>query len=166
MLHFGVDIADDGDLLVTFQYTKTSSVSETGETEDSPTSEYTVKANSISSAINLMNSYTGKEISLSHCKVIAFSEELASQGISDEIYTLMNDSQVRPSTNIVITKCLASQYIGQTEAIFENLITKYYEEFVNSSEYTGYTIDATIGSFFDSMLSETSQSYAILRLIA
>lgn len=113
-----------------------------------------------------MNSYTGKEISLSHCKVIAFSEELASQGISDEIYTLMNDSQVRPSTNIVITKCLASQYIGQTEAIFENLITKYYEEFVNSSEYTGYTIDATIGSFFDSMLSETSQSYAILRLIA
>lgn len=158
----GIDIADDGDLLVTFQYSSSSSVSESGETEETPTEEYTIKASSISNAINLMSTYTGKEISLSHCKVIVFSYEIAKRGISEEIYTLINDSQVRPSTNIVVSKCLASEYISSTEPIFENLITKYYEVFVDSSKYSGYLVNATIGEFFDSLISDTSESYAIL----
>ena len=87
------------------------------------------------------------------CKVIIFSEKFALQGISDEIYTLINDTQIRPSANIVISKCDANYYIEQTKPELENLISKYYEVFASSSKYTGYMPDTTIGKFFDNLIS-------------
>src|SRR5699024_11127401 len=97
-----------------------------------------------------------------HCKIIIFSEELAVQGISDEIYTLINDTQVRPSANIVVTKCNAKYYLEETQPELENLISKYYEIFTNSSEYNGYMPDTTIGDFFNSLNCNTCEPYAIL----
>ena len=67
------------------------------------------------------------------------------------MFTLMNDNQVRPSTNIIISKCDAKYYIENSKPIFEPLITKYYEGFTNSSSYTGYTTAATIGTFYNNL---------------
>ena len=94
--------------------------------------------------------------------VIIFSEEIASTGISDEIYTLINDTQIRPSSNIIISKCRAKYYIEQTKPEVENLISKYYETFADSSRYTGHMPDATIGKFFNNLICKSCESYAIL----
>lgn len=147
VVSMAIDTSDTNNLSVTFQFTNASSVSENGSSEQSPSIVNTVEASSISSAINLMNSYIGKELSLSHCKLIVFSEEFAKQGISEEIYTLMNDNQIRPSTNLVISKCSAKYYIENSKPMLDSLITKYYEVYNNASLYTGYTTDATIGNF-------------------
>ena len=109
-----------------------------------------------------MNSYIGKEINLSHCKLIVFSEELAIRGISEEVYTLMNNLQIRPYTNMVISKTEAKNYIENSKPNLESLPSKYYEIFPNSSKYTGYTSNATIGEFFNQMISKTSEAYSIL----
>ena len=103
VLAIGIDSSDENKLEVTFQFSTTSTVSENGSAEKASTVENSVTASSISNAINLMNGYMGKELNLSHCKVIIFSEEFAYQGISDEIYTLINDTQIRPSANIIVT---------------------------------------------------------------
>lgn len=158
----GIDTSDNNNLRVSFQFTNSSSVSETGTSEQSPSIVYSIDASSISSAINQMNAYVGKELSFSHCKLIAISEGLANQGISDEIYTLTNDIQIRPTTNIVITKCTAKVYIENSKPLFENLLTKYYEVFSNSSKYTGFTVNATIGDFFNSLVCKSCEPYAIL----
>ena len=158
----GIDISEKNNFDVSFQFTNPSSVSESGSSEQSPSMIYTVSASSLSSAINLINTYIGKEVNLSHCKIIAFSEQFANNGISNEIYTLVNDTQIRPSTNIVITKTTAKYYLEHSKPLFENLITKYYEVFSASSRYTGYTCDATIGDFFNNLVSQSCQPYAIL----
>lgn len=158
----GIDTSTNNNLKVSFQFTNPSSVSESGKSEQSPSTIYSIDASSISSAINLMNTYIGKELNLSHCKLIAFSEEIASLGISEEIYTLINDEQLRPSTNIVITKCTAKYYLENSKPLFENLLTKYYEVFSNSSDYTGYTANVTVGDFFNSMICDSCEPYAIL----
>ena len=158
----GLDTSTTNNLKVSFQFTNSSSVSESGTTEQSPSMVYSIDASSISSAINLMNAYVGKELSFSHCKLIAISEELANAGISDEIYTLINDIQIRPTTNIVISKCTAKVYIENSKPLFENLLTKYYEVFSNSSKYTGFTVNATIGDFFNSLVCKSCEPYAIL----
>ena len=62
-----------------------------------------------------------------------FQKKLQADGISDEIYTLVNNTQIRPSTNIVISKTTARYYLEQSKPLFENLITKYYEVFSASS---------------------------------
>lgn len=162
VLAIGIDTASDNTLEVSFQFSTPVSASEGGSSEKPTAIINTVTASSLSNAINLVNGYLGKQINMSHCKVIIFSEELATQGISDEIYTLINDSQIRPSTNVVISKCSAKYYLEQTQPELETLISKYYEIFANSSEYTGYMPCATIGSFFNSLTCPTCQSYGIL----
>ena len=50
----------------------------------------------------------------------------------------------------------------ETSPQLENLISKYYEIFANSSKYTGYMPDATIGNFFNNMICKTCEPYSIL----
>lgn len=162
VLAIGIDTSDDNKLEVSFQFSTPVSASESGSSEKSTAFINTVTASSLSNAINLVNGYLGKQINMSHCKAIIFSEDLAMQGISDEIYTLINDTQVRPSSNIVISKCTAKYYLEETKPQLENLISKYYEIFATPSQYTGYVPDATIGNFFNSLICKTCEPYAIL----
>ena len=162
ILAIAIDKADNDNLQVTFQFSTTTKATESGSSEKAPDVINSVKASSISSAINLMNGYMGKQLNMSHCKVIIFSEDLAIDGISEEIYTLINDTQVRPSANIVISKCPAKDYLENTSPELENLISKYYEIFTNSSRYTGFIPDATIGKFFNNLICKTYQPTAIL----
>ncbi len=162
VLAIGIDKSDENDLEVTFQFSTTAPATESGSTKKTPTINNSVKASSISTAINLMNAYMGKQINMSHCKIIIFSEEIAQQGISNEIYTLINDTQVRPSANIVVSKCPAKTYIQQTSPEFENLISKYYETLTNSSKYIGFMPDSTIGDFFNALICKTCEPSAIL----
>lgn len=162
VLAIGIDTSSDNKLKVSFQFSTASPASESGSSEKASTFVNTVTASSLSNAINLVNGYLGKQINLSHCKVIIFSEKIALQGISDEIYTLINDTQIRPSANIVISKCDAKYYIEQTKPELENLISKYYEVFASSSKYTGYMPNTTIGKFFDSLICTSCEPYAIL----
>lgn len=163
VIAIGIDKAEvSNNLKVTFQIAKPSSISETGSSQGETSIINTVETSSINSAINLMNSYIGKEINLSHCKLIVFSEELAIEGISDEVYTLMNNIQIRPSTNIIVSKTDAKYYIENSKPSIESLPTKYYEIFPNSSKYTGHTSNATIGDFFNGLTCTSCQPYAIL----
>ena len=99
----GIDKSTSNKLKVTFEFLAPSpsgdSVSETKPVLN------TVECSSLTNGINLMNAYLGKKVNLSHCKLIIFSEELAKDGISDEVYSLINEVQVRPSANIVVSKC-------------------------------------------------------------
>lgn len=162
VLAIGIDKSDENTLEISFQFSTTTPTSESGSTEKTPSVLDSVKASSLNSAINLMNGYMGKELNLSHCKVIIFSEELANEGISNEIYTLINDTQVRPSANIIISKCSAKEYIKNTSPELENLISKYYEILTNSSKYAGLMPDSTIGDFFNALISKTCEPFAIL----
>lgn len=157
-----IDSSNTNKLRMSFQFTNASSVSESGSSEQSPSIIYSVDCSSISNGINLMNTYIGKELNLSHCKVIAFAEELAVHGIAEEVYTLFNNAQIRPSTNIVITKCSAKYYLENSKPLAENLLTKHYEIFANSSKSTGYTVNATLGNFFSSIVCNSCEGYAIL----
>ena len=74
----------------------------------------------------------------------------------------MNDTQIRPSANIVISKSNAKYYIQNSKPILENLITKYYDIFDYSSNFTGYTADATIGDFLNKLECDTCNPVGIL----
>lgn len=158
----GIDVADNNNLKVSFEFTDISSVSENGSTSESSSVINTVVSSSLDSAISMMNGFIGKQLSLSHCKLIIFSEEFAQRGVSHEIYTLINNPQIRPSTNIVISKIDAESYIKYSEPALEHLESKYYEIFPSSSKYTGYTVNATIGDFFNGLVCETCEPFAIL----
>ena len=120
------------------------------------------EGDSMLSCINLINSYIGKEINLSHCSIIIFSEEYAKNGIGSEVLSLLNNEEVRPSTNLIISKCTAYEYLKNSNPNIEKLSTKYYDTFSITSRFTGYISDATIGNFYNNLSSDSCDSVAIL----
>lgn len=125
----------------------------------------TVDCSSIDSGIALVNSYISKKVNLSHCKAIVLSEELAYEGISEYIYTLANNMEIRPDSNVIISRCNASDYLNNSQPTLESVSARYYEFTLNSSEYTGFTEDMKLINFYSDMLSSTSQAHAILGAI-
>ena len=80
VLALGIDVGEKAKLKVSAQFTKSASVSPGSGTSAEDIENIVLvsgEADSIFSALNLLNSYIGKEINLSHCSVIIFSEELA-----------------------------------------------------------------------------------------
>lgn len=158
----GIDTSTSNNLKVSFQFTDTSAYSSESSSGDVSTIINTVEAQSLESAVNLLNSYIGKNVNLAHCKVVVFSEEIAKEGLANYIYSLINDSQMRPTANIVISKCEAKYYLENSISKSEKVITKYYEVFPNSSDYTGYISNVTLGEFFNQITDKTRSPVAIL----
>ena len=122
----------------------------------------TVECSTIDSGINLINSYISKKVNLSHCKAIVISESLATEGISSYLYTIINNIEIRPDCNIIISKCNASDFLKHSKPTLESVSARYYELVLNSSEYTGYLEDMSLSNFYSHLLSPTSETHAIL----
>lgn len=122
----------------------------------------TVECSSIDSGINLINSYIGKQVNLAHAKIIVISESLAVEGVSNYISTFVNNVEVRPDCNIIISRCSAEDFLNNSKPSLETLSARYYEQILKSSQYTGYTTNTTLTSFFSAYQGSSSQPVAIL----
>ena len=164
VIAIGFDTGDNGKLKLSFQIAVPSSSSSKSSNSGQSSSDVitTVDCNTIESGISLVDSYISKKINLSHCKVIIFSEELASQGISNYIYTLINDIDVRPTCNIIISKCDAKSFLNNSTPLLEQLSSRYYEIEVNSEKNTGYTETVKLKDFFCRLNDTFGEPYAIL----
>ena len=82
VLALAIDVGEKAKLKVSAQFTKSSSISPGGGSSSEDASNIVLvsgEADSIYSALNLLNSYIGKEINLSHCAIFIISEEFAKQ---------------------------------------------------------------------------------------
>lgn len=111
----------------------------------------------------MVNNYTSKQVNLSHCKVAVFSEEIAQKGIEKEIYSLINNVELRPDTGVIISKCDSKYFLENSEPVFETLISKYYETVPATTQITGYTSYIKIANFFNQLNCTTCEPCAILR---
>lgn len=166
VVSIGFDIVNNNKLELSFQIAipsgNSGGSSGSSSTQSSSSIINSVICNSLESGINLVNSYLGKEINLSHCKAIVFSEEFASTGIREHLYTLMNNIQIRPTCNVIISKCSAKYFLNNSKPMLEELSSKYYEIVSTAERATGYTSDTTLQEFFNSLTDTFSTSYAIL----
>ena len=156
----GIDKSDTNNLKVSFEFLSPSSSGE-GSSEMTPVIN-SVDCSSITNGINMMNAYLGRKVNLSHCKLIVFSEELAKEGISNEIFSLINEVQVRPSANIIVSKCNTKYYMENSIPSLGIVIPRYYDIFPDTGKYSGYTNNATIGDFFNSLKCNSCEPYAML----
>lgn len=160
----GIDKSDNEqhNMKVSFQFLKNSTLGESSSSETSSSIVTSINANTFNHAISLMNSYIGKELNFSHCKVIVFSKDFATDGISTEIYNMMNNEQIRPSTNIVISTSKANTYLKNSNPNIEKLVTNYYDTFELTSNFTGYSTDTTLGTFYSKLVCSDCNNTAIL----
>ncbi len=158
---------ENNDLKVSFQLSIPSSSSpEGGSSSDKDTVIDTIEGSSVESAISLANGFVSKKLNLSHCKVLVISEQVASKGISDIIFTLINNVEMRPDCNVIISRCDAYNFLSDSKSEIESITSKYYEIIPSSSQYTGYTADISIANVFDRINDSFGEPSAILGSIA
>lgn len=164
VIAIGIDKGENNLLKLSLQFaTPESASSKNGNTSSSSESTITTAdCSSIDSGINLINSYISKKINLAHCKVVVFSEELAAEGIGDEIYTLINNMQMRPDCNVIVSKCDASDFLNNSKPVLVNLVARYYEIVLSSGEYSGYSYAVKLNDFYCSLKDACVQPVAIL----
>ncbi len=158
----GLDISENGILSMTFQISVPESSSESGSSQSSKTKNATVQCSSIDSGISLVNSYISKQINLSHCKVLVFSEEIATLGLNDYLNTFSNNIEIRPDCNVIITRSTAQEFIENATPSIETITARYYEVALHSSEYTGYTTSTEFATFVNDVKNSFIQGSAIL----
>ncbi len=160
----GLDKGDNGNLKLSLQI----SVPNSGDSSSGSSSQSasvvvdSIDCPSINTGINLFNSYLGKEVNLSHCKVLVISEELANEGVNEYLYTLTNNIEFRTDSGIIISKCDAKSYLEYSTPLLDKISARYYEIAPSSSEYTGYTESVTINEFFSAITDNFSEPVAIL----
>lgn len=167
----GFDVGNDDKLKLTFQISIPSGNSSgssggggssSSEKGVSDTLNQTVECNSFNSGLNTANNIISKRLNLSHCKFIIFSEELASLGILDYIYTLENNIELRSNCNILVSTSTAEEFINSSTPILEHSTSKYYEIITTSSRYSGYTSNATLNSVYTSIVDDFSETSTML----
>ena len=121
-----------------------------------------VECSTVDSGISLINSYISKQINLSHCKAVIISETLAYEGVSECLFPLINNTQIRPDCNIIISRSDAYDFLQNSKPTLESISARYYELILNSSEYTAYTQNLYLSDFYTDMISTTTQATAIL----
>lgn len=133
----GIDKGENNEIKISLQFAIPNNSDGGGGSSQSQNSTLTaVDCATIDSGIALVNSYISKKVNLSHCKAIIISEELAYEGISEYIYTIVNNLEIRPDCNIIISRCDAYDYLNNSEPTLETVSARYYEFILNSSEYT------------------------------
>lgn len=87
----GIDKGKNDKLNLSFQFAilGDSSSSGSGSSQSQESTVTSVECSSIDSGINLVDNYISKKVNLSHCKAIIISEELAYEGVSEYIFTLV-----------------------------------------------------------------------------
>lgn len=163
VIALGFDVGDNNILKLSFQISALGSSSgESGKAQSDNPKVNTVECSSLENGINIMNSYLSKDLNLAHCKMIVFSEELASMDISRHIYTLVNNEQIRSDANILISRCSAEYFLNNSKPVLESLAARYYETVPLSSEYTGYTQNVTLKQFFIKLSCKCQNPVSIL----
>ena len=159
----GIDKGEDDTIRLTLQFAvPTSSDSSSSSSQTNSSTVIYVDWSTIDSGISLINSYISKKVNLSHCKAIVISEALAYEGISNYIYTLVNNVEVRPDCYVIISRCDAYDFLSNSTPTLESVSARYYELILNSNEYTGFTESIYLSDFYKSILSTTEQPVAIL----
>ena len=87
---------------------------------------------------------------------------MQNSGIATEIYSLVNHEEIRPTTNLIVSKNTAYDYLNNSNPNLEKLTTQYYETFAITGRFTGYFSNITLGEFYNNLSSKYSDSTAIL----
>ena len=168
VIAMGLDNSDDSDLILSLQIAipaGSSKGSESSSSQSSSSIVSSVKCKNINGGVNLINDYLGQKLNLSYCKAMVFSEEIAKKGIGNYICTATNDIEIRPSCDIIVSKCSALDYITNSKPLLENLSSKYYEIASSSQKDTGLTRTISLMSFYNRYYDSLCEPYAPLSSI-
>jgi len=155
----GIDKGISDTFRLTFQIPKfgqsggSSAENEGGGEEDGGKNEdmeiITLDASSLLSAVSITNSNLSKDLNFMHLKLIVISEDLAKSDMLEEsIAPLIRYRHIRRTTNIIVSKEKAEEFIKELQPYPGELITTTLEELFEKSKQVGYFFNSTLNDVY------------------
>lgn len=141
----GFDKGSSDTYEITVQYANTANISggEEGGSTENIVENISVQAPNLYSGINVANHIVSKRFSLSHAKLIVFSEEVAKEGLNDMLSTLAMNEEIRPNINFAVSRGKAKEYIDAVEPSIEINPVKYYQMLFEDNSECGIPLDTS-----------------------
>lgn len=155
----GVDLNDDGTLSLSVQILSIEGSNSFSSKLIKP-EIINVNCTSLNSGLNTVNNYISKPLNLSHCEIIIFSEKVAKNGIGDLINTLANNLEIRPNSNVIVSKDSPKDILSLATEHSEEFSTRLYSSIIDSWKETGFSCNVNFSDFFASLNSNLSYPYA------
>ena len=136
----GIDSADEGGYKITMQYanpTKISGGDETGKKEGNIVENIAVEAPNIYAALDLANQTDSKTFSMSHTKLVVFSQEVAAAGIRDMSELFIRSEELRPDVYLAVAVGSAGEYLEAVDPVMEINPAKYYQLIFDKNNIIG-----------------------------
>ena len=121
----------------------------------------TVTAPGIYSAVNVANHVVSKVFTLSHTKVVVFSEEIARRGIEDILETIGRSSDIRPNTYFTVCKTSAKEFLESVNPETEINPTRYYT-MLFENDFSGFVPQTKSQDFY--FFANSSEKNTVLPL--
>ena len=161
VIGIAIDKSDSENIKLSMQMANSSSGNESKSSQSTKSNIITVDCNDIASGISIINNYSTKKINLAHCTVIVFSEEIAKEGIEKYVDTIVDNLEIRPTCNLIISSSKALDFLSSACKSGEEFSSRYYEYILNSSDYTGFTTKTTLSAFFSKLKMKPHSPIAI-----
>lgn len=107
-----------------------------------------IQTQTIYGAYNMINTYISKQISMAHCKLLVFSEELAKDGIEKYIQAYKRGKEYRDTMMVVIARGSSEEFIKNSSSQLEINPANSYEIGLGSHDYTGFSANSTLLNFY------------------
>ncbi|MBQ9737648.1 MAG: hypothetical protein IJV86_04540 [Clostridia bacterium] len=131
--------------------------------ENSTVRNVVIKAKDFYTARNMINNFMGKNVDMSHLKLIVFSKGLDGDGFLKHSQFLLREREVRPHTAVAASKSSAEEYIKSVRPELEANTAKYYE-LMSMQSNNVYSPSKRLSGFVDELLSDTGVAFLPIAL--
>lgn len=160
VIAIGIDTSKENNMVLNIQVATSDSSSSSDSAQSSTSEIYSVPCSTINTGISILDNYLSKKLDFSHCSAVLFSEEFAKNGIEQHVNTLVNNPEIRPTCDIIISNTDAKTALECISNSNEAFSAKLYEFILNSVDYTGYSINPDINTFCYNLKAKTSTNIA------
>lgn len=134
MVALGVDGAEDGQFLYTFQFAMPSRILENNKDENSQSASaessvttLTVKAPTFYLALEDTEKSLGKQATFMHLRLIVYAEQLARQGLGEEFMRFMREANLHSNTIFAVSGVSAREYLKSIQPPEKRSPISYYD---------------------------------------
>lgn len=117
--------------VMTIQFARPTNISgsgsESGGSGQGIVENIAVETPNIYAGINLADHIVSKKLSLSHAKLIVFSEDVAKEGIGDIMETFARNEELRPDIYLAVALDSAQEYLFKVKPVVEVNPARYYQ---------------------------------------
>jgi Ger(x)C family germination protein len=170
----GIDVAEEGKILVTYQFENSREAASAGSDKNSgnsptksPTNVITIKGDNFPQTLDFLSGIVSHTPNFAHVRALILGEELAKMGVTEQVTVFSRAQAMRSNTYIiVVNEGTAREFISQAKNTLDTSVARYVEIQMALSSRSNIFLRSNMHQFYSRFKSNSAAAYAALGGVA